>query len=138
MPTVCQAFIHIKKYKKVIMLAWRTTLSLLIAVIVCAMFVVNVRYQSRALNTQLEKVRQQEQQLQVEWSTWQVQQVAASKNDRIAQQVSKQDMQRVDPSVTYYMTPISPAQIKPAPPTGAQPCVDISPHRTLTNQLCPS
>lgn len=89
------------------MLAWRTTLLLLTAVIACAMAVVNVRYQSRSLNSALEKVRQQEQQLQVEWSTWQVQQVAASKNDRIASLVAKQDMQRVDPSVTYYMTPAS-------------------------------
>jgi len=94
------------------MLAWRTTLILLTAVIACAMAVVNVRYQTRNLNSVLEKARQQEQQLQVEWSTWQVQQVAASKNDRIASLVIKQDMQRVDPSVTYYMTPT------PAAPTG--------------------
>jgi cell division protein FtsL len=101
------------------MLAWRTTLLLLAAVIACAMAVVNVRYQSRSLNSDLEKVRQQEQKLQVEWSTWQVQQVAASKNDRIANLVTKQDMQQVDPSVTYYMTPASTAPSGTA--TGSSP-----------------
>jgi cell division protein FtsL len=103
------------------MLAWRTTLLLLTAVIACAMAVVNVRYQSRSLSSALEKVRQQEQQLQVEWSTWQVQQVAASKNDRIASLVAKQDMQRVDPSVTYYMTPASVAPSGSPAVTGSAP-----------------
>lgn len=85
---------------------------MLIAVIACAMAVVNVRYAGRSTTIALEKARAQEQQLQVEWGAWQVQQVAASKNDRIAQQVEKQSMQRVDPSVTYYLTPASPAGVK--------------------------
>ena len=86
------------------MLAGRTIL-LLGLTIACAMAVVNVRYEARSLVKKLDKARQQEQQLQVEWGAKQVQQVAASKNDRIAQQVAKQDMQHVDPSLTYYMTP---------------------------------
>ena len=86
------------------MFAGRTIL-LLVLTVACAMAVVSVRYESRSLVKNLEKARQYEQQLQVEWSTKQVQQVAASKNDRIAQQVVKQNMQHVDPSLTYYMTP---------------------------------
>ncbi|MGL4768521.1 MAG: cell division protein FtsL [Formosimonas sp.] len=81
------------------------TIFLLGLAIVCAMAVVNVRYQARTLVKTLDKARQQEQQLQVEWGAQQVQQVAASKNDRIAQQVAKQNMQRVDPSMTHYLTP---------------------------------
>lgn len=87
------------------MYSWRGSIILLSAVIVMAMMVVNVRHQARVLTVQLEQARAYEQQLQVEWSTRQVQQVAAAKNDKIADEVSRQDMQRVDPSVTYYMTP---------------------------------
>lgn len=87
------------------MYSWRSSIVLLSAVIVMAMMVINVRHQSRVLNTQLEQARAYEQQLQIEWSTRQVQQVSAAKNDKIAEVVSRQDMQRVDPSVTYYMTP---------------------------------
>ncbi len=87
------------------MYSWRSSIVLLSAVIVMAMLVINVRHQGRVLNTELEKARAYEQQLQVEWSTRQVQQVSAAKNDKIAEVVSRQDMQRVDPSVTYYMTP---------------------------------
>jgi cell division protein FtsL len=96
------------------MLAGRTML-LLGLTVACAMAVVSVRYQARSLVKDLEKARQHEQQLQVEWSTKQVQQVAASKNDRIAQQVAKQNMQHVDPSLTYYMTPNANAQPKVSP-----------------------
>lgn len=87
------------------MYSWRSSIVLLSAVIVMAMMVINVRHQSRVFNTQLEQARAHEQQLQIEWSTRQVQQVSAAKNDKIADLVSRQDMQRVDPSVTYYMTP---------------------------------
>ena len=87
------------------MYSWRSSIVLLSAVIVMAMMVINVRHQARSLTVQLEQARAQEQQLQVEWSTRQVQQVAAAKNDKIAEEVSRQDMQRVDPSVTFYMTP---------------------------------
>ena len=87
------------------MYSWRSSIVLLSAVIVMAMMVINVRHQSRVLNTQLEQARAHEPQLQIEWSTRQVQQVSAAKNDKIAEVVSRQDMQRVDPSVTYYMTP---------------------------------
>ena len=89
------------------MYSWRSSIVLLSAVIVMAMLVINVRHQSRVFNTQLEQARAHEQQLQIEWSTRQVQQVSAAKNDKIAEVVSRQDMQRVDPSVTYYMTPKS-------------------------------
>ena len=89
------------------MYSWRGSIILLSAVIVMAMMVVNVRHQARVLTVELEKARAYEQQLQVEWSTRQVQQVSAAKNDKIAEVVSRQDMQRVDPSVTYYMTPNS-------------------------------
>lgn len=87
------------------MYSWRSSIVLLSAVIVMAMMVINVRHQSRVLNTQLEQARAHEQQLQIEWSTRQVQQVSAAKNDKIAEVVGRQDMRRVDPSVTYYMTP---------------------------------
>ena len=89
------------------MYSWRGSIILLSAVIVMAMMVVNVRHQARVLTVELEQARAYEQQLQVEWSTRQVQQVSAAKNDKIAEVVSRQDMQRVDPSVTYYMTPDS-------------------------------
>lgn len=86
---------------------WRNSVILLIAVIAAAMAVINVRYRVRTLTVQLEQVREQEQQLQTEWSTRQVQQVSATKNDRIAEIVSGQGMERVNPSSTYYMTPKS-------------------------------
>ena len=84
---------------------WRNSVILLIAVIAVAMAVINVRYHVRTLTVQLEQVREQEQQLQTEWSTRQVQQVSAAKNDRIAEIVVGQGMERVNPSSTYYMTP---------------------------------
>ena len=84
---------------------WRNSVILLIAVIAAAMAVINVRYRVRTLTVQLEQVREQEQQLQTEWSTRQVQQVSAAKNDRIAEIVVGQGMERVNPSSTYYMTP---------------------------------
>ena len=87
------------------MYSWRSSIVLLSAVIVMAMMVINVRHQSRVLNTQLEQARAYEQQLQIEWSTRQVQQVSAAKNDRIAEIVAGQGMERVNPSSTYYMTP---------------------------------
>lgn len=87
------------------MYSWRSSILLLSAVIVMAMLVINTRHQARVLTVQLEQARAYEQQLQVEWSTRQVQQVSAAKNDKIAEVVSRQDMQRVDPSVTFYMTP---------------------------------
>ncbi len=104
---------------------WRKSMVLLIAVIASAMAVINVRYQVRTLTVQLEKARDQEQQLQVEWSARQVQQVSATKNDRIAEMVAQQGMQRVDPSVTYYMTPKSAdnaqAPMTAVAPSGAKP-----------------
>lgn len=108
------------------MYSWRSSIVLLSAVIVMAMMVINVRHQGRVLNTELEKARAYEQQLQVEWSTRQVQQVSAAKNDKIAEVVSRQDMQRVDPSVTYYMTPKTTAAnagaaTSPTPVTGVKP-----------------
>ena len=84
---------------------WRNSVVLLIAVIAAAMAVINVRYHVRTLTVQLEQARDQEQQLQIEWSTRQVQQVSAAKNDRIAEMVTSQGMERVDPSSTYYMKP---------------------------------
>lgn len=87
------------------MSVWRNSIILLIAVIAAAMAVINVRYRVRMLTVQLEQVREQEQQLQIEWSTRQVQQVSAAKNDRIAEIVAGQGMERVNPSSTYYMTP---------------------------------
>lgn len=60
------------------MYSWRGSIILLSAVIVMAMMVVNVRHQARVLTVQLEQARAYEQQLQVEWSTRQVQQVAAA------------------------------------------------------------
>ena len=84
---------------------WRNSVILLIAVVAAAMAVIDVRYRERTLTVQLEQAREQEQQLQIEWSTRQVQQVSAAKNDRIAEIVAGQGMERVNPSSTYYMTP---------------------------------
>lgn len=92
---------------------WRNSMILLMMVVAVAMAVINVRHQVRRNNVQLEQARTQEQQLQVEWSARQVQQVSAAKNDRIAQAVVNQGMQRVDPSMTYYMTPGVATESKP-------------------------
>ena len=92
---------------------WRNSMILLMMVVAVAMAVINVRHQVRRNNVQLEQARTQEQQLQVEWSARQVQQVSAAKNDRIAQAVVNQGMQRVDPSMTYYMTPGAATESKP-------------------------
>lgn len=86
------------------MLVGRTVFMLGLTV-VCAMAAVNARFQERSLVKVLEKARFQEQQLHVEWGSKQVQQVAVSKNDRIVAQVARQNMQHVNPSSTYYMTP---------------------------------
>ena len=96
---------------------WRNSVVLLMMVVAVAMAVINARYQVRTLTVKLEQAREQEQQLQVEWSARQVQQVSAAKNDRIAEIVAGQGMERVDPSTTYYMTPKTPA----SPQTEVQP-----------------
>lgn len=106
---------------------WRNSVILLIAVIVTAMAVINVRYHVRTLTVQLEQAREQEQQLQIEWSTRQVQQVSAAKNDRIAEMVTSQGMERVDPSSTYYMKPKAAANATNAPSTTPNPPTQAAP-----------
>lgn len=83
---------------------WKIICMLVVTLLTC-LAVISVRFEERNLAKTLEKAREQERLLQIEWSVKQVQQVAASKNDRIAEQVMKQNMQNVDPSLTYYVKP---------------------------------
>lgn len=100
----------------------RSSMILLVLVVTMSIAVINVRHQARTLTTQLEQARTYEQQMLSEYSTRQVQQVAAAKNDKVFEEMTQQGMQRVNPSMTYYMTPTAEkTDAVPAQPTVTAP-----------------
>ncbi|QJD99227.1 cell division protein FtsL [Massilia forsythiae] len=71
----------------------------------CALSVVNARYQARHLFIDLERLQQQQRQLDIDWSQLQLDQSTLGKNERIEQiAVSKLNMAPLTPARTQYLT----------------------------------
>lgn len=78
---------------------------LTVAVVGCALSVVNARYQARHLFMELERLQQQARQLDVDWAQLQLDQSALGKNERIEQIArSELNMTPLTPARTQYLT----------------------------------
>ena len=70
------------------------------AVVGCALSVVNARYQARHLFIDLERLQQQQRQLEIDWAQLQLDQSTLGKNERI-EQIARTELN---------MTPLTPAR----------------------------
>ncbi len=71
----------------------------------CALSVVNARYQARHLVIELERLKQQTRQLEIDWAQLQLDQSTLGKNERIEQIArSELNMAPLTPARTQYLT----------------------------------
>ncbi len=71
----------------------------------CALSVVNARYTSRHLFIDLERLQQQQRQLEIDWTQLQLDQSTLGKNERIEQIARSQlNMAPLSPARTQYLT----------------------------------
>jgi cell division protein FtsL len=71
----------------------------------CALSVVNARYQARHLFIDLERLQQQQRQLEIDWAQLQLDQSTLGKNERIEQIArSELNMAPLSPARTQYLT----------------------------------
>lgn len=71
----------------------------------CALSVVNARYTSRHLFIDLERLQQQQRQLEIDWAQLQLDQSTLGKNERIEQIARSQlNMAPLSPARTQYLT----------------------------------
>jgi cell division protein FtsL len=71
----------------------------------CALSVVNARYQARHLFVDLERLQQQQRQLDIDWAQLQLDQSTLGKNERIEQIArSELNMAPLTPARTQYLT----------------------------------
>ncbi|SDV49597.1 cell division protein FtsL [Chitinasiproducens palmae] len=104
----------------------RLDMLLLLAVIGCALSVVNSTYKQRHIFVELERSVAQQRRLAQDWSRLQYEQSALSKTSRIEQVAHSQlGMDAVSPARTQYLDrdTFAPVQIAPLPasaPTGAR------------------
>ena len=75
------------------------------ALLLCALSVVNARYQARHLLIELERLQQQSRQLDIDWAQLQLDQSTLGKNERI-EQIARTDldMAPLTPARTQYLT----------------------------------
>jgi cell division protein FtsL len=73
--------------------------------VACALSVVNARYQARHLFIELERLQQQQRQLDIDWAQLQLDQSTLGKNERI-EQIARKDlnMTPLTPARTQYLT----------------------------------
>ena len=78
---------------------------LTLALVGCALSVVNARYQARHLLIELERLQQHARQLDIDWDQLQLDQSRLAKNERI-EQISRTDldMAPLSPARTQYLT----------------------------------
>ncbi|MFL6671871.1 MAG: cell division protein FtsL [Massilia sp.] len=71
----------------------------------CALSVVNARYQARHLFIDLERLQQEQRQLDIDWAQLQLDQSTLGKNERI-EQIARTDlnMTPLTPARTQYLT----------------------------------
>lgn len=71
----------------------------------CALSVVNARYTARHLFIDLERLQQQQRQLEIDWTQLQLDQSTLGKNERIEQIARSQlNMAPLSPARTQYLT----------------------------------
>jgi len=71
----------------------------------CALSVVNARYQARHLFIDIERLTQQQRQLEIDWAQLQLDQSTLGKNERIEQIArSELTMTPLSPARTQYLT----------------------------------
>jgi cell division protein FtsL len=71
----------------------------------CALSVVNARYQARHLFIDLERLQQQQRQLDIDWTQLQLDQSTLGKNERIEEIARTQlNMAPLSPARTQYLT----------------------------------
>ena len=78
---------------------------LTVALVGCALSVVNARYQARHLLIELERLQQHARQLDIDWSQLQLDQSTLGKNERI-EQIARTSlkMSPLSPARTQYLT----------------------------------
>ena len=78
---------------------------LTVAVVGCALSVVNARYTARHLFIELERLQQQSRQLDIDWAQLQLDQSTLGKNERIEQIARTElNMTPLTPARTQYLT----------------------------------
>ncbi len=86
-------------------MSWRINIFLLLALVFCALTLVNTQYQERHLFIELERTRTEARQLEVEWSQLQLDQSNLGKHERIQAHASQDlNMVPVTPERTQYLT----------------------------------
>ena len=75
------------------------------ALVLCALSVVNARYQARHLLIELERLQQQSRQLDIDWAQLQLDQSTLGKNERIEHIArTNLNMAPLTPARTQYLT----------------------------------
>lgn len=83
----------------------RINFILTIALVTCALFVVNAQYQARRLFIELERAQAAARQLEIEWSQLQLDQSTLAKHARIEANARRDlGMVPVTPARTQYLT----------------------------------
>ena len=83
----------------------RLSLFLLIALVLCALALVNAQHEARSLFVKLERAQNEERQLNIDWSRLQYEQSAFGKSARIAEMARSQlRMVPIAPGRTQYLT----------------------------------
>lgn len=84
----------------------RISAILTIALVACALSVVNAQYQARRLFIELERAQSAARQLDIEWAQLQLDQSTLGKNARIETNARRDlNMVPVTPARTQYLTP---------------------------------
>lgn len=95
----------------------RINLVLLLAVVLSAIYLVNVQYESRRLFTELDKAQSEERHLSTEFDRLQVEkrgQATSARVERLARE--KLQMRLVLPAITTYVSYAEPARVATASP----------------------
>ena len=86
-------------------MSWRLTTLLMLALLGCALMLVNTQYQGRHLFIELERSKTEARQLEVEWSQLQLDQSNLGKHERIQANAARDlNMVPVTPERTQYLT----------------------------------
>jgi cell division protein FtsL len=100
----------------------RINLVLLLAVVLSAIYLVNVQYESRRLFTELDKAQSEERRLASELDRLQVEKRAQATSARVEKLArEKLQMRLVLPAITTYVNYAEPAHSTASAATGAKP-----------------
>jgi cell division protein FtsL len=85
-------------------MSWRLNLVLTIALVLCALSLVNAQYQARRLFIELERAQAQSRQLDIEWAQLQLDQSTLGKHARIEANARRDlNMVALTPARTQYL-----------------------------------